>query len=107
MHLAFWLLEISVKNPTENPEICLWGIDENGDRLLVIDRTFVDYFYVVIDDGYDSSKVGDQIKAKYQDSIVKLEHESRKFFGKPVKALKIYCINPADLAKKLRDYLGP
>jgi len=107
--VAFWLLDINSETRHDMAELWLWGIAENGDRVLVIDRNFSAYFYAVIAEGFDAAKVADDISKAHNASIVKLEVASRRLFGKPVETVKFYCINPdaaAKLAKALRTFEG-
>jgi DNA polymerase I len=107
--VTFWLLDINSETQNGVAELWLWGIDENGERVLVVDRNFVDYFYVVIEEDSDPSNVAEHIKRTLASSIVKLEVAPRKFFGKLVQTVKIYCNTPnetAKLAKTLRSFEG-
>jgi DNA polymerase I len=90
-------------------ELWLWGIAENGERVLVVDRNFVDYFYAVVDESFDPSNVAEKIRRTLVASIVKLEVAPRRFFGKPVQTVKVYCRTPSDtakLARALRNFEG-
>jgi DNA polymerase I len=107
--VSFWLLDISSKSKSDTAELWLWGIDDRGNRCLVIDRNFVDYFYAVVEEGFDSSKVAEEIRKALAKSIVKTEVAQRRFFGKPVQTVKVYCRNPnetAKLARVLRAFEG-
>jgi len=107
--VAFWLLDINSETRNDVAELWLWGIDENGDRVLIVDRNFSAYFYAVIEEGFDSAKVAEQIRKTHNASIVKLEVAPRKLFGKPVETVKLYCRNPdaaAKLARALRTFEG-
>ena len=109
MKVTFWLLDINSETQNGVAELGLWGIDENGERVLVIDRNFVDYFYAVIEENVAPSNVAEKIRKTFAASIVKLEVVSRKLFGKPVQTVKVYCKNPSDtakLAKALRNFEG-
>ena len=55
-----------------------------GNRVLVVDRNFVAYFYAVVAEGFDASKVANAIMKGFGSSIVKTEVADRRFFGKPV-----------------------
>ncbi|MEM2972470.1 MAG: DNA polymerase domain-containing protein [Candidatus Bathyarchaeia archaeon] len=101
MRVVFWLLDMNYEVRNGTPEVWLWGVTDDGKRILVIDRSFVDYFYVV-EEGADISKEGRKANLKF--AVVE-----RKFFGKPVKAVKVYCKNPNDkpkLAKTFRKLEG-
>ncbi|MGQ9743913.1 MAG: DNA-directed DNA polymerase [Candidatus Bathycorpusculaceae bacterium] len=104
MKVTFWLLDVNYEVKNDKPEIWLWGIEDSGKRILIIDRNFIDYFYVVVEDGADAGKVAEEIgRAKYP-LITKLEVVERKFFGKPVKAIKVYCKNPDDVPKYAKAF---
>ena len=104
MKVTFWLLDVNYEVKDHIPEIRLWGIDSSGNRVLVIDRTFLAYFYAVVEDNADPAKVVEEIgagKAEYP-FITKLEIVERKFFGKPVKAVKVHCRDPSVVSKYAR-----
>ncbi len=109
MKITFWLLDINPKIENASVELWLWGVDLNGNRVLVIDRNFTAYFYAVVKEGFDPSKVAREIMRAYPASIVTAEVAERKFFGKPVQAIKVYCkvaTETEKLAKQLRGLEG-
>ncbi len=109
MKVTFWLLDVNYEVKNNTPEVWLWGIDDSGKRVLIIDRNFLAYFYVVVEEGFDPSKVAEQIKKAHHGSIVKVDVVDRKFFGKPVKTVQVYCKNPdvvAKCAKTFREFEG-
>jgi DNA polymerase I len=109
MKVTFWLLDISSKLRSSKAELWLWGIDDKDNRCVVIDRNFVDYFYAVVEEGFDPSKLAEEIRKALEKSIVKTEVVQRNFFGKPVQTVKVYCKNPketAKLARSLRSFEG-
>ena len=109
MKITFWLLDINSEARNGTTELWLWGIAENGKRVLIIDRNFVGYFYAIISEDFDQSQVAEEIRKTHPASIVKLEIAPRKFFGKPVQTVKVYCRNPeetAKLARTLRNLEG-
>lgn len=106
MKITFWLLDINPKIDKDTIELWLWGINKTGNRVLVIDRNFTAYFYAVLNEGFDPAKTAEHIKSAYADSIVNAEVVQRRFFGKPVQAIKIYCkiaTETGKLAMKLRS----
>jgi DNA polymerase I len=109
--VCFWLLDINPKidNDKGTIELWLWGIDSAGNRVLVVDRNFVAYFYAVVKEGFDVSKTADAIMSGCGSSIVKVEAVERRFFGKPVQAIKVSCkvaTETGKLAKQLRSVEG-
>jgi len=109
MKLTFWLLDVNSEAKNSVPEIWLWGVDQSGQRVLVIDRNFRDYFYAVIEETANAKKVAEGIAQQQSGSIVKLEVVERKLFGKPANVVKVYCRNPDDISKcarELRNFEG-
>jgi len=104
MMVTFWLLDVNYEVKDNTPEVWIWGIDDSGKRVLIIDRNFLGYFYAVADEGVDSAKVAEEIGKGQYPSIVKLEVVERKFFGKPVKALKVYCRDPDAIPKYAKAF---
>jgi len=92
----FWLLDINYEVKDHKPEVWIWGIDEEGRRILVIDRSFQPYFYAILKDSEDPRKVYKRIvNARVNlPLITRIKTVDRRFFGKPVKAAKIYCQDP-------------
>jgi len=104
MKITFWLLDLNYEVRNNTPEIWLWGIDDSGNRVLVVDRNFVAYFYAVVDEGVGPEKVVEEIEKGSHASITKLEVVERRFFGKPINAVKVYCRNPDDIVKYARAF---
>jgi DNA polymerase I len=109
LKIAFWLLDVNVNIDDETVELWLWGIDAAGNRVLVVDRNFTAYFYAVIEDGFDASKVAQAIMKDFAQSIAKVDVVERRFFGKSVQAVKVYCrvaTETGKLANQLRTFEG-
>jgi len=106
MKKVFWLLDINYEVKENKPELWIWGIDNEGKRVLIIDRNFLSYFYVILEEGKNPQIVVDAIqsqKANYP-SLVKLETVDKRFFGKPVKAVKVVVQNPDLIPKYSKDF---
>ncbi|MBX5328321.1 MAG: DNA polymerase domain-containing protein [Candidatus Bathyarchaeota archaeon] len=104
MKITFWLLDLNYEVRNNTPEIWLWGVDDSGNRVLVIDKNFVTYFYAVVEEGVNPEKVVEEIEKEGQAAITKLEVVERKLFGKPIKAVKIFCRNPDDIVKYAKAF---
>jgi DNA polymerase I len=105
MKKTFWFLDINAEVKDHNPEIWIWGIDDQGKRVLIIDRNFSSYFYLVLKEGQDSRAVIETInsnKAKEFPFVSKLEEARLRYFGKPVEVLKVACQDPDVIAKYAR-----
>ncbi len=109
MKTTFWLLDINYEVRSDVPEIWLWGICESGERVLIIDKNFQAYFYAEIEENSDAAIVVEEIKKVSHPSVSNLEFVERRYFGKPVKAVKVYCKNPdavSGISKNLRKLEG-
>jgi len=109
MKLNFWLLDINPKIDDTSTQLWLWGIDEKGNRVLVIDKNFTAYFYAVVKEGFEPLQIAQEILKTLPSAIVKAEIENRRFFGKPVQAIKVCCRVSSEtgkIAKKLRELEG-
>jgi DNA polymerase I len=104
LKVTFWLLDVNSETNSGNAEIWLWGLDDSGNRVLIVDRDFPAYFYAVVEDGFDPAKVVKQVKKGQYASIVKMDVVDRRFFGKPVKAVKVYCNDPDVIPKYARGF---
>jgi DNA polymerase I len=102
MKLRFWLLDVNHETRAQKPEVWLWGIDDKGQRVLIIDSSFHAYFYLVLKEEADPQAVIKSIEARRAtdfSSIIKLEAVERKYFSKSVNAVKVMCHNPDLVAK--------
>ena len=101
MKKAFWLLDVNYEVKDHRPEVWIWGIDEEGKRILIIDRNFHAYFYLLTKKRENPQAVMEKIKACKEDFpfLVRLEPVDRRFFGRPVKAIKVFCQDPDLIGK--------
>ena len=109
MKVTFWLLDLNYESNGEAPEIWIWGVTESRERVLIIDNSQIAYFYAVLDMNAEPNKVIDEINKCSLKCVSKLEIVDRKFFGKPVKAIKVSVRLPdvmAEYAKTLRRLEG-
>ena len=105
--IKFWLLDINYEIVDDVPEIRLWGIDDQGKRVLVIDRNFVPYFYLQLKADANPEEVAREVLAQKSSlpSILNVETVDMKFFGKSVKSLKVNIKSP-DIATKYAAILA-
>jgi DNA polymerase I len=77
----------------------MWGVDETAKRILIIDKQFQTYFYIVPKEQTNPSTIIERIRQHKHEypTITKMEILDKKYFGKPVKAIKVYCQNPEDV----------
>lgn len=111
MKTCFWLLDINYELRDKEPQIWLWGIDDKENRVLVIDKNFSPYFYIVPEKKEQAQAIIEEIrkqKTSFQ-QITRLQVEEKTFFGKPVTAIKVECGNPdviLDYVKRIQNVKG-
>jgi len=93
------------------PEIWMWGIDEEGRRVLIIDSSFQPYFYAVLEENEEPKQVYERIMNENTrlPLIVDVKINRRRFFGEPVNVARIYCQDPDVIpkyAKVIRSLKG-
>ncbi len=100
--IIFYLLDITYEIVGREPHILMWGIDEKGRRILIRDKNFRPYFYAIIREGVNITTLIAKVKrlSKPRSPIINVEVVDRKYYGKPVKALKITTVIP----ETIREY---
>jgi DNA polymerase I len=94
MRTEFWVLDASYDVVGGVPEVRLWGIDREGRRVVVLDRSFRPYIYVLPAEGAEEA-VARRIKAMSgKFGILDVEIVDKKYFGRPVKAVKVTLLSP-------------
>jgi len=102
--IIFYLLDITYEIVRREPHIIMWGIDEQDRRILIRDKSFRPYFYAIVKEGSDIPLVIAKIKrlSKPRSPIINVEVVDKKYFGKPVKALKITTVIP-EMVREYRE----
>jgi DNA polymerase I len=92
----FWLLDINYETRDHEPEIWLWGIDDKDRHILIIDKNFLSYFYLVLTTQENPETVLERIRQKQAELpfITETELSVRRLFGQPVYAVKVVCQDP-------------
>lgn len=102
MRLEFYVLDVSYEIVGKEPHIVIWGVTRTGERILVRDKRFRPYFYAILGQEANPEEVAKKIRSlsKADSPITHVEIVDKRFFGKPVKALKITTTIP----ESVRDY---
>lgn len=100
MELTFWLLDVTYGVVGNTPELRLFGITNNDKRVLVLDRSFRPYFYVL--PSGDPSTVLANIKRKLEGRMLGVELVKRRLFGGEVDAIKVTATIP-EKVRELRE----
>jgi len=102
MKTVFWLLDVNYEAREHKPEVWIWGIDDHEKRVLIIDRNFPSYFYLVLKERQNPKAVIDTINSRKTNefpSAFKLEQTRRRYFGKPLDVVKVFCQEPDAIVK--------
>ena len=91
-------MDINYEVVGHEPEVWLWGITDDGKRVLLLDRGYWPYFYAVLEEGAEPKAVAERIKT-ISPLVVSAEPVDRRYFGRPVKAVKVVCKDPEELEK--------
>ncbi|MEM1735375.1 MAG: DNA polymerase II [Desulfurococcaceae archaeon] len=106
MQLEFYFLDITYEVQGREPVIIIWGITRDGKRIVIKDKRFRPYFYAVVKEGCELDKVVSSIKSLSDPSspILNVDVLDKKFFGKPVRAVKITTLIP-EYVRKYREVI--
>ncbi len=96
MELEFYLIDNTYEVVGGEPHVIIWGLTRDGRRILLRDRRFRPYFYAILDDSADIDRVATEIRrlGEPKSPIISIEPVERKYFGRPVKSLKITTVIP-------------
>ena len=102
MSLKFYLLDVTYEIIGREPHIIMWGIDDQGNRIVVRDRSFRPYFYALLSANRSPETVKARIQrlSKPRSPLISIEPVDKKYYGRPVKALKITTVIP----ETVREY---
>jgi len=91
--ISVYVLDASYEVVGSEPQVIIWGVDENGRRVLLRDKKFRPYFYAVVDSKYldrlDVIKSSIKRLSRAKSPILSIQEVDKLFIGKPVKALRI------------------
>lgn len=90
--MKFYLLDVDSRFRGGKAEIRLWGVTDKGERAVLFDGSFRQYFYLVTE---KPSLIEQALKNV--PGVEDYEFKQVRLFGKPVKAFKIYVSNPDTL----------
>ena len=91
--LRFFLLDINGETTPEGSEIRLWGIDDQGKDVLIVDSTFKPRFHAIPKEGSSPEILAETLspsKAK-RDDILDVSIEKKKLLNRSVTAVKVTC----------------
>nr|AAX97697.1 DNA polymerase [Sulfophobococcus zilligii] len=102
--IEFYLLDVTYEVVGGEPHIIMYGVSRDGRRIVLRDKSFRPYFYAIISDDVDPTLLVSKIKALSEPNspITSVEQVYKKYYGRPVKALKITTVIP-EYVRRYRD----
>lgn len=96
MKLKVYVLDASYEVVSREPHIIIWGIDDRGRRVLLRDRKFRPYFYVLPQSPEIADKLAVEIRrlSRPGSPIISTEVLDKKYYGRPVKVVKVTTVIP-------------
>ncbi|TLN08526.1 hypothetical protein FDZ71_10325, partial [bacterium] len=94
--LRFYLLDISGETTPQGSVIWLWGIDDAGKRVLIVDKVFKPYFYAIPKEDTRPDSILSSWQTDHAD-ILDVSIEEKKLIGQTVRAVKITCTSTETL----------
>ncbi len=100
--MQFYVLDVSYELEGNKPVILIWAIDENNNRVLIKDKTFRPYFYVLPKKGVDIDKLKKKISllSKPKSPIISMEVTKKKLIGREREVIKVTTVVP----ESVREY---
>ncbi len=97
-----YVLDLTYEIVRNEPHIVIWGIDEEGRRVVLRDRSFRPYFYALLESGVESSAVISMIRnmSVPRSPITKIDPVRKRYYGREVDALRIETVIP----ESVREY---
>jgi len=111
MKCRFFLIDLNEGRSESQPTIRLWGIDDNGKRVLIQSSQIKPYFYYLPEEKETSNSLRERLMKGRADfpKITAVEVETKKLLGRARDALKITCSDShalAAYARNIRKLLG-
>ncbi len=101
MIIEFYFLDNTYEVVGAEPHIIIWGITRDGKRILLRDKRFRPYFYVILEEGVDVERIIREVKSlsDSRSPIIDISLTEKKYFGKPVRALRITTMIPENVRR--------
>lgn len=111
MKCRFFLLDLNEERSASKPTVRLWGLNEKGERVLILATQILPYLYYLPDEKDDADSAKDRllkILSKFP-KILQIEIERKKLLGRLRYALRITCSSSEVLktyARGISEILG-
>ncbi len=107
MELEFYFLDNTYEVIGREPHVVIWGITRDGKRVLLRDRRFRPYFYAILENEANIEEVIRRVKLASDSTspIIGVKVVDKRYFGEPVKALRITTVIP-EAVRKYREKIA-
>jgi DNA polymerase I len=106
MKQTFWLLDLNHEKYEGKSSIWLWGITHEGNRILVIDRDYQPYFYMLPKHDQDPEELRKKVVEDRPHPTIKAATlEKKKLLAEDRVVVKIICEDPDLVEKAARESL--
>lgn len=103
MKCLLFLLDINEDRSASIPTVRLWGLNEKGERVLILAAQIMPYFYYLPEDDADSVRDNLlELGSKFPE-IRRIQIETKKLLGRLCKVLRITCSDSEVLTTYARD----
>ncbi|MCD6324216.1 MAG: hypothetical protein J7L55_03820 [Desulfurococcales archaeon] len=104
MKIKFFLIDVSYEVKRKEPTVLLWGVSEASEPILVMDRGFRPYFYVLPEESVRPEDLLVRLRALSRPAspIIEAEVLEMKYYGRPVKVVKVSTLIP-EYVRTYRD----
>ncbi len=94
--IRFQILDASYEVVEGEPRIVLWSRLDDGRKAVMLYKGFRPYFYALLDENANVNEVVGKIRrlSKPKSPIISVEPVTKRYFGRPAKALKIVTVIP-------------
>lgn len=90
----FWLLDVNREMVEGEAEVRRWGVDSQGNRIMIADRGFLPYLYLLPKRVEDVERLESVVEARCAKEVASVDVEEKLYFGAPLKAVKVTCRSP-------------
>ncbi|ABU81246.1 DNA-directed DNA polymerase [Ignicoccus hospitalis] len=100
--MKFYVLDVSYELEGNKPVILIWALDENERRVLLKDKRFRPYFYVLLKENADLERLKRKLSllSKPKSPIISLEVLKKKLIGREKTVIKVTTVIP----ESVREY---
>lgn len=94
--LIFFLLDVDWETTPQGPQIRLWGVDDRGNDVVLVDRSYKPYFHAIPKQGVSGDALCEALSSLKAESGHDLTTsvEDKKLFSRTIEAVKVSLGSP-------------